>query len=87
MSRTYSDILSRTMDTYASIISNNLNVVMKFLTSVTIVLSIPTLIASIWGMNVQLPFQNHPYGFLILVGITTGISLISYFILRKKDMI
>lgn len=87
MSRTYSDILSRTMDTYASIISNNLNVVMKFLTSVTIVLSIPTLIASIWGMNVQLPFQNNPYGFLILVGITTGISLIAYFILRKKDMI
>lgn len=87
MSRTYSDILSRTMDTYASIISNNLNVVMKFLTSITIVLSIPTLIASIWGMNVKLPFQEHPYGFLILIGITLGISLLAYFILRKKDMI
>lgn len=87
MSKTYSDILSRTMDTYASIISNNLNVVMKFLTSVTIVLSIPTLIASIWGMNVNLPFQTNQYGFIILVGITLFVSLIAYFWLRKKDMI
>ena len=51
------------MDAYASIISNNLNSVMKFLTSVTIVLSLPTMIASFWGMNVELPFQHNIYGF------------------------
>ena len=54
MAKIYSDILSGTMDTYASIISNNLNAVMKILTSVTFILAIPTLIASIWGMNVEL---------------------------------
>lgn len=63
MAKTYSDILSGTMDTYASIISNNLNIVMKFLTLVTIVLAIPTLLFSMWGMNVELPFQHNPYGF------------------------
>jgi magnesium transporter len=58
MAKIYSDILSGTMDTYASIISNNLNAVMKILTSVTFILAIPTLIASIWGMNVELPFRE-----------------------------
>lgn len=66
MAKIYSDILSGTMDTYASIISNNLNAVMKILTSVTFILAIPTLIASIWGMNVELPFQREPLGFLII---------------------
>ncbi len=61
MSGIYRDILNGTMDAYASIISNNLNGVMKFLTSITIILSIPTLIASIWGMNVPVPLQNNPY--------------------------
>ena len=60
MAKIYSDILSGTMDTYASIISNNLNAVMKILTSVTFILAIPTLIASIWGMNVEFHFkENH----------------------------
>ena len=65
MAKIYSDILNGTMDAYASIISNNLNRVMKFLTSITIILSIPTMIASFWGMNVPVPMQNNPY-FLIL---------------------
>src|SRR3989344_5867511 len=56
----YSNILSNTMDAYASIISNNLNIVMKFLTSFTIILAIPTVIASLYGMNVRLPFQDSP---------------------------
>ena len=55
MSKIYSDILNGTMDAYASIISNNLNGVMKTLTSITIILAIPTLIASLWGMNVRVP--------------------------------
>lgn len=78
MSKIYSDILNGTMDAYASIISNNLNGVMKMLTSITIILAIPTLVASLWGMNVPVPFQNNPWGFLILIVgsiIVTGITI------------
>ncbi len=86
MGKIYSDILNGTMDAYASIISNNLNVVMKFLASITIVLSLPTLIASIWGMNVPLPFATNPYGFVIVCGIAVLISVIAFVWLKKKDM-
>ncbi|MCB5265399.1 MAG: magnesium transporter CorA family protein [Candidatus Cloacimonetes bacterium] len=80
-----SNILSGMMDALASIISNNLNVVMKFLTSVTIILAVPTLIASIYGMNVRLPLQGHPYAFWGFMGISVGLSLILVFIfIRKK---
>jgi magnesium transporter len=63
----YSDILSGMMDAYASVISNNLNVVMKRLTSISIILMIPTLIASLYGMNVPNTFQNSPFGFWIIL--------------------
>lgn len=87
MSKIYSDILNGTMDAYASIISNNLNGVMKFLTSITIVLAVPTMISSFWGMNVRLPFSNSPFGFIIMVGIATLITLIVILWLRQKDML
>lgn len=87
MSKIYSDILNGTMDAYASIISNNLNGVMKFLTSITIVLSIPTLIASIWGMNVPVPLQGSPFGFLILAGISIVITFISVLMLKRRDLL
>ena len=87
MSKTYSDILTSTMDAYSSIISNNLNVVMKFLTSLTILISVPTLIASIWGMNVKVPFANSPYGFGIMMGISLVVALVAFIWLKKKDMI
>ena len=87
MGKIYSDILSGTMDAYASIISNNLNIVMKLMTSITLVLSVPTLIASIWGMNVPLPLGNTPYGFTILFGISIAISIVALIILKKKDML
>lgn len=87
MSKIYSDILEGTMDASASMISNNLNEVMKFLAAITIVLSIPTLIASIWGMNVPLPFQTNPHGFLITIAISILISTIIFVWLKKKDMI
>lgn len=87
MSKTYSDILNSTMDAYASIISNNLNVVMKFLASVTVIISLPTLIASIYGMNVPLPFQNEKYGFLAVIAISAIISAIAYVLFKKKDML
>ena len=87
MGKIYSDILSGTMDAYASIISNNLNVVMKLMTSITLVLSVPTLIASIWGMNVPLPFATNQNGFLIVVGISMIISIVALVWLKKKDML
>lgn len=87
MAQIYSNILNGTMDAYASIISNNLNRVMKFLTSITIILSIPTMIASFWGMNVPVPMQNNPYGFIILIGFSVIISVIATVWLNKRDML
>lgn len=87
MSKIYSDILNGTMDAYASIISNNLNSVMKFLTSVTIVLSLPTMIASFWGMNVDLPFSHNAYGFVIILTISLVIAVITSWWLKKRDML
>lgn len=87
MSKIYSDILNGTMDAYASIISNNLNGVMKFLTSITIILAIPTLIASLWGMNVPVPLQNNPYGFPILAGFSILITVIAVLILKRRDLL
>lgn len=87
MGKIYSDILSGTMDAYASIISNNLNVVMKLLASITIILSVPTLVASIWGMNVPLPFSNMQHGFAIVIGISILISVVAFVWLKKKDML
>lgn len=65
MTRIYSNILSGMMDAFASIISNNLNVVMKFLTTVTIMLMIPNLVFSFFGQNVKLPFQEHEAGVIV----------------------
>lgn len=87
MSKVYSDILNGTMDAYASIISNNLNGVMKFLTSITIVLAIPTMVSSFWGMNVELPFQNNINGFAIMVAISILLTLGVTVWLKKKDML
>ncbi len=60
-------ILESMMDCMASIINNNLNLVMKFLASITIIMSIPTMIGSFWGMNVPMPFGNNHFGFLIVI--------------------
>lgn len=87
MAKIYSDILSGTMDAYASIISNNLNIVMKVLTTITIILSIPTIIGSYWGMNVQVPLANNPYGFYIVVIITILIGIITYLWFKKRNML
>jgi magnesium transporter len=87
MANIYSGILSGTMDAFASVISNNLNIVMKFLTTVTIVMAIPTMIASFYGMNVKgLPGADSPYGFYIVIGCAFIISLIVALIFRKKDL-
>ena len=87
MAQIYTNILNGTMDAYASIISNNLNGVMKFLTSITIVLAIPTMISSFWGMNVQLPFEDSPLGFVIMVLIAVVLTLGVTWWLKRKDML
>ena len=87
MAQIYNNILNGTMDAYASIISNNLNGVMKTLTSITIILAVPTMISSFWGMNVTLPLQYNPYGFIIMVLIAIIITVIVTIWLNKKDML
>lgn len=82
----HSNVLGGMMDAFASIISNNLNIVMKFLTSITIILAIPTMIASFWGMNVDVPFKDHPGGFLYVVTIAFVVSFLSFWGLWKKNM-
>jgi magnesium transporter len=86
MSETYSNILSGMMDAFASVISNNLNIVMKFLTSVTIILALPTMVASFYGMNVAMPFQHSPYAFWLIIGISFVLSMTGVILLRRKDM-
>lgn len=89
MANIYSGILGTTMDAVASMISNNLNIVMKLLAAVTIVLSIPTMVSSFYGMNVNpdgMPFAKNPYGFWIVLVIAGGLSGICAWILSKKKM-
>ncbi len=86
MSSIYSTILSGMMDAFSSVISNNLNMVMKFLTSVTIVMAIPTMIASFFGMNVPMPWQNYSHGFTLILSISFSIALVVSLFLYKKGM-
>ena len=87
MAGIYRDILSSITDTYATIISNNLNIAMKFLAAATIVLSIPTMISSFLGMNVSLgPISDISSAFLIVVLLAVIVSLIVAILLKKKNM-
>ncbi len=84
MANIYSNILTGTMDAFASIISNNLNIVMKFLTSVTIVMAIPTMISSFFGMNVVLPLSGK-FSFWIIAAVAFAMcSITGLFLYRKK---
>ena len=87
MAATYSEILNGMTDIFGTVVSNNLNNVMKLLTSITLIISIPTLIASIMGMNVEFPFNTGVYGFYGVVGITAIITIIVAIWLNKKDML
>lgn len=84
MAETHTSILSGMMDAFASVISNNVNIVMKFLTSFTIILALPTMVASFYGMNVPIPFQHHPNSFFIAILISVIISGTTAFIFWKK---
>ena len=80
-------ILESMMDGFASIINNNVNQVMKFLAAITIILSIPTMLGSFWGMNVQIPFSNEPLGFVYVIVISIiGALAATIFLFSKKGM-
>ena len=79
------EILSSMMDAFASIISNNLNVVMKALAALTIILNVPTIVASFYGMNVNLPGEGHPLAFLTVLGLALGLTAVATFIFYKRD--
>ena len=86
MANIYSSTLSGTMDAFASIISNNLNIVMKYLTSVTIIMAIPTMLSGFFGMNVPIPLSNNAYGFWIIVAMTIVICILAILFLNRKNM-
>ena len=79
------EILSSMMDAFASIISNNLNTVMKALAALTIILNLPTVVAAFYGMNVVLPGEDHPLAFLTVIGIAVGLTALATFIFYKRD--
>ncbi len=72
----YNDILTGMMDAFASIISNNVSTVMKFLTSISFIFMLPTLVASIYGMNVHLPFQDSPHAFWLTIAASAVLAAI-----------
>ncbi len=86
MATIYRDIMSGTMDAFASVISNNQNIVMKLLTAITICLTIPTVIASLWGMNVSVPLEESPWGFWVVIGIIAAILVPVVIIMSRKKM-
>ncbi len=86
MAKIYGNILGNMMGAHSSIISNNLNITIRYLTTATIILSLPILVASIYGMNVPLPFQNDAHAFWIVIMIAVMLSLLGVFFFRKKDL-
>lgn len=86
MVRVYSDVLGGMMDAVASIISNDLNIVMKFLAAVTIVLAIPAVVSGLWGMNVAVPLADHPAGFALVLLLALGLSAAATIFLWRKRM-
>jgi magnesium transporter len=91
MAGTYASIINGTMDANASIISNNLNVVMKFLAAITIVFSIPTIVSSMFGMNIPLPtqagFLDDPWQFAIVLGVILLVGGVVAWWMHKRDML
>ena len=85
MTNIATELLAAMMDAFASIISNNLNAVMKILAAITIIMSLPTIVSSFYGMNVDLPFQTHPFAFWLTVGISLLFIGIAATIFYRRD--
>ncbi len=90
MTNIYRDIIHGTRDLVSTIINNRLNNVMKFLTSITLVMAIPTIISGIYGMNVSgkwMPLSDTPYGFLIICILIAFVCIVAFFILKRRKML
>jgi magnesium transporter len=90
MTGIYRDIINGTRELLSSVINNRLNNVMKYLAAITIVMSIPTIISGLWGMNVSgkwMPFSDTPYGFGIICVLTLIICIAVMIVLRKRKML
>ena len=87
MASIYSNVLVSTRDAFSTIMSNNLNNVMKRLTSITVVLAVPTIISGIWGMNVFVPFSESPFGFITVIVISILLSILITIWLSKNKML
>jgi magnesium transporter len=84
MTNIYSDILTGTMDAYASVISNNMNTIMKQMTSISIILMIPTVIASLYGMNVPNNLEENNYGMPIIIFVSILLATFGVFLFKRK---
>lgn len=84
MAETHASILSGMMDAFASVISNNVSIVMKFLTSFTIILSLPTMVASFYGMNVDIPYQEYKHAFFVAISISLVLSCLTAIVFWRK---
>ena len=90
MTQIYRDIINGTRELMSTVINNRLNNVMKYLAAITIVMSIPTIISGLWGMNVGgkwMPFSSTPHGFAIICVITLLLCIVVMLWLRKKKML
>jgi magnesium transporter len=86
MSRIYRETIKTTMDAFGTVVNNNQNIIMKFLAAVTIILSIPMVVASFWGMNTGVPFETHLWGFYVAVGLSVVITAVATVIMAIKKM-
>jgi magnesium transporter len=86
MCSVYREIIKSTMDAFASVVNNNQNTIMKLLTAITIILSIPMVIASLWGMNTGVPFETYLWGFWAVVGISVTLTAVAAVIMIKRKL-
>lgn len=87
MIQTYSEILNGIVDIFGTMVSNNLNVVMKVLTSLTLIISLPTMVSSFMGMNVDFPFNTDIVGFFEIIAISIIVTIVATYWLKKKNML
>ncbi len=86
MTMTYSQIIKGTRQLVEADLNNSLSTVMRFLTSITLIISIPTMVASFYGMNVNLPGEGSPYTFLVLLAVMVALCFVSMYILKNKGL-
>jgi magnesium transporter len=87
MADIFNSDLDALMDAFGSVLSNNVNQIMKILTSLTLIIAIPTMVAGIYGMNVKLPFADQSWAFSLIAGISLVTSLVTGIIFYRKNML